>query len=254
MTGSVPEAFLGVWKRTLLRTDTHEDTTSIVYWLQTPTWHADIRIPSDRPAFPHARSFADLTRTDLFALARQQGFAGITTVDGDVCRWHRWVDFQPPSGFEDVGRIVFESPDRMLEHGVTQEYLEIWERVPGSTGPWSASEDTNANSTCWLLRSGDRAMRVRARQRALPPADSLVRFGETLPDPEFARCLDFEISYCVLEPGGSWRIRHSTLPWLEGQVLTREPLPGGDAPEDESPPQAHWRPLGAIVPARDPDA
>ena len=46
----VPLEYMGVWKRTLLRTPQREDTTTQVYWMQTQSWHADIRVPASRPA------------------------------------------------------------------------------------------------------------------------------------------------------------------------------------------------------------
>jgi hypothetical protein len=169
---AIPDAYLGVWRRRLLRTSAGDDTTTIVHWLQTPVWHADIRIPATRPTFAGARNLNDLDRPALLALAAQQGFAGVTTVEGDICRWHRRVDIQPPSGFSDVGRIVFENAERMLEHGIEQDYFEIWERVPASTGPWAALASTTAEGDVWLLRTGDHAIRV--RPRSLAPADSLA--------------------------------------------------------------------------------
>ena len=105
----VPEAYLGVWQRLLLRTPQFEDTTTQVYWLQTRDWHADLRVPLSRPNCAGKSSLAQLDHTELLGLSKQQGFCGLTEVIGDICHWHRKVDFQPPSGFNDVGRVVFET-------------------------------------------------------------------------------------------------------------------------------------------------
>ena len=83
----VPERYQGVWKRTLLCTPTLRDQTTWVRWLQTSSWHADLRVPHDRAAAgPH--------------LSLQQGFCGRTVVEQgegvEVCTWHREHDFQPP--------------------------------------------------------------------------------------------------------------------------------------------------------------
>ncbi len=51
----VPENYRGVWQRSLLQTDSFTDTSSIVFWLQTASWYADIRIPSGRPDFHRER-------------------------------------------------------------------------------------------------------------------------------------------------------------------------------------------------------
>ena len=130
----VPPPYLGVWKRTLLRTPKIEDTTAQVYWMQTQSWHADIRIPASRPAFDGKTTLDQLNRSELMELAKQQGFCGTTIVDEDTCHWLRRHDFQPPSGANDIGRMVFEGPDRLLEFGVEADYFEIWERLPGSKG------------------------------------------------------------------------------------------------------------------------
>lgn len=220
---SVPDACLGVWKRALLRTPQSEDTTSTVFWLQTPRWHGDIRIPAARPACATRRSLQECSAAELAGLARQQGFAGITTVEGDVCRWLRRVDFQPPSGFDDIGRIEFETPDRMLEYGVEQDYFEIWERLPGSTGEVfvdvtaePGKDPEGLRPTRLLLATGRYFIHVRPRRDELPRAGGLLELGTA--EAWLRTALDFEISFGAREPGG-WRITHSTLPWLEGSAL-----------------------------------
>jgi len=237
----VPDAYLGVWRRTLLRTPQLEDTTSAVFWMQTPRWHADIRIPATRPAFTGARSLADLDRGALMALAAQQGFAGVTTVEGDVCRWHRRVDFQPASGFADVGRIEFDSPERMFERGVEQDYFEIWERVPTSLGPCAALAADDGGT--WLLRAGDHALRVRPRREALPPAGSLATLAADVDDTTLRRWLDFDLRHAVRGTEGTWRVRQATLPWFEGTVLDEsevlEAAANGSTPFGAR----HWHPL-----------
>jgi len=134
ITTMMPEAFLGVWKRKLLRTPEFEDTASTVYWLQTRLWHGDIRVPVYRPPCTGKRSLAQCTRDEVLDLSTQQGFAGTTMVEGDTCRWLRRVDFQPPTAFNDVGRIEFSGSDLLLEYGIEQDYFEIWERLPRSVG------------------------------------------------------------------------------------------------------------------------
>jgi len=47
---SVPDAYLGVWRRRLLTTTAGlRDETSEVYWLQTASLHADLRLPRPQP-------------------------------------------------------------------------------------------------------------------------------------------------------------------------------------------------------------
>lgn len=242
MTTTVPDAYLGVWRRTLLRTPDREDTSSLVYWLQTPRWHADIRLPADRTRVT-ARSLGEAEAPELRVLALQQGFAGVTTVEGDLCRWHRRVDFQPPSRFADVGRVVFENPDRILEFGVEQTYYERWDRLPGSTGPWLALERAEATGTTWLFRSGEYAMRVVPRETSLPPADDLLTALSPWDDAKARRWLDFEISFSRRAGPGTWRIDHSTLPWREGEALAEGELLEAAASGDVLLAERHWRSL-----------
>lgn len=224
-SSKVPDAYLGVWKRKLLRTPDIEDTASSVYWLQTSLWHGDIRIPVYRPPCTGKRSLAQCSREELLDLSAQQGFAGITLVEQDTCRWLRRVDFQPPSGFNDVGRIAFTTPDLMLEYGVEQDYFEIWERLPDSVGREHVSvqfQDGDnpgaARPISVLLATGNYFIHVRPRRMVLPQADSLSSL--TGDDQSLRAALDFEISFGARDGAPeSWVIQHSTFPWREGTRL-----------------------------------
>lgn len=223
MSESVPDAYLGVWKRALLRTPEFEDTTSTVLWLQTSTWHGDIRIPTSRPPCAGRRSLDDCSHEELLGLARQQGFSGVTRVEGDLCSWLRRADFQPPSRFEDIGRMEFESSERLFEYGVHQEYFDIWERLPLSTGHENVAvesppdgEESVSCPTRILLATGNYFIQVRPRPLVLPQADDLLALGTA--ESTLRALLDFEISFGTRSPGG-WTITHSTLPWREGELL-----------------------------------
>jgi hypothetical protein len=223
----VPVEYLGVWKRTLLRASGVDDMTSQVYWLQTQSWHADIRVPAGRPTCAGTSSLDRLERHALLGLARQQGFAGITVVDGDICRWLRRYDFQPPTGANDVGRMVFATPDRVFEHGVEADYCEIWERLPGSAGSVRTVR-FSTNPLAWWLEAGDFCMRVRPRrQGSLPVSPSLTALAQPLRDDALRDLLDFEISFGTRAGGDTWRVSLSTLPWKEGSTMQ---APAGPAP------------------------
>lgn len=211
-TPPVPDEYLGVWQRKLLRAPGMNDTTTRVYWLQTRQWHGDIRVPVDRPAFTGRTGFAELAANELQALARQQGFGGVTHVEGDICRWLRQQDFQPPSGDNDIGRMEFESTERAFEHGVEREYFEIWERLPDSVG----NEFVRIGDSSMLLGTGDYFIYLRPRRLELPLAASLSALAA---DAEALRTLvDFEISFGTREgpDPARWQIEMSTLPWREG--------------------------------------
>lgn len=138
---NVPAKYWGLWQRTLFATSGSMDRSSRVYWLQTSSWHADIRIPADRPDFTGATSLADCSGEQLSWLAQQQGFAGITVVTGDQCEWKRVIDFQPPSGKRDIASMQFAHPDKLLEYGIEDKYSEAWER-----------EADDKNEHCYALQ------------------------------------------------------------------------------------------------------
>lgn len=208
---AVPDRYRGVWVRTLLQTPTLRDDTTFVRWLQTSSWHADLRVPATaRP----------ISAQDAWAQrASQTGFCGMTTVEtqgnDEVCTWHRQFDFQPPGLHPDAGRIVFETPDRLIETGVHGDYLEVWERLPGSDGRFIALEGpTQAH----LLIAGTFAMLVRPRTTRWP-ADvqagaSLAQVIQQHPDATSA-LLDFEISYGRYKEG-LFAIEHSSRPEYDG--------------------------------------
>lgn len=229
----VPERYRGVWSRTLLETPTHRDDTSLVLWMQTDLWHADLRIPPaarlDRVKAP----LSALSAAQLQALTLQSGFCGITQVErrspleDEVCTWHRHADYQPTGLMPDAGWMVFETDDRVIETGVHGLYREVWERLPNSTGDFSVQllhEGADHAGATRLLTAGRYVMRVRPRQ-AQWPADTAL--GDTLsevlarhPDQALS-LLDFEVSFGVRDGQSDakhWTILHSTLPELASQT------------------------------------
>lgn len=224
---AVPDAYLGTWRRDLLETAFGRDTHSRVYWLQTPRWHADLRIPANRPDFSGIASLAECDAAQLSWLATQQGFCGVTQVDGEYCTWHRQVDFQPATGYRDIGRMAFDG-ERVIETGVETNYLEVWQRLPQSRGGTAALELVAEGGApplrpAWLLVAGDCFIYVRGRTRPLPRAADLPSL---IARPHATRkqwldWLDIEISFGHRSGPVPWRIEHSTLPFREGQCLAR---------------------------------
>jgi hypothetical protein len=214
----VPDRYLGVWTRTLLETPEGHDTTTWVRWLQTSSWHADLRVP------------AGSSRSEPAGLAQQQGFCGNTEITPahddqlEICTWHRHEDFQPPRVTPDAGTMVFETADRVIERGVHGTYLEVWERLPESLGRrivLAALDCTGQPTPERVLVSGAYLMHLRPRA-ALWPSDTGA--GETLADliqraPQSAAgLLDFNISFGRWnEP--AWTIERSTFPELELQSV-----------------------------------
>lgn len=221
--GPVPARYRGLWRRTLLQAGGLRDTTSTVYWLQTERWHADIRIPAGRPSFEGVTSLAQCSPAQRRFLATQQGFHGLTEVDAsgqpDICRWHRLADFQPPASTPDAGALRLDG-ELLTETGIHDDYLEHWERLPGSDQATAVLLE-NAPGGALLLRAGSWAMRVVPRSAPLPAAlaagmslEAAMAAGGV----DATALLDFEISLAKITDI-AWTIQHSTLPWLEGTVM-----------------------------------
>lgn len=217
----VPAEYRGLWRRRLLQTPEHTDRSTLVYWLQTGSLYADLRLPAERAC------------DDPQVLARQQGFAGLLKVDGNRLTWERWLDFQPLAA-PDVGRVHFEG-EVLVEHGVHAEYREEWERVQAAGADSIAlsleaeldARGRQADRRGVLVACGDYFLFALDRRRALPPAADLAALlGNDRYTPEEKRAfLDCTIDFGAREPDGAWRVRHSTLPAHEQRDLAE--LHGG---------------------------
>ena len=218
----VPERYLGVWQRLILQTD-HEpaDITTQAFWLQTTSWHADIRVPWPRPDFSGVSGLRECTRERLDWLARQQGFVGVTHVQEGTCQWQRHADFRPPTGLRDIGQIVFLRPDLAVETGIESRYLEVWQKLPDSTGAQAVLQrlTDGTEQPEWFLVSGQYFMHVRARSGELDAAATLASLAqrENADDDRMRELVDFEVSF-GRRAAHAWRIQLSTLPYLEGSV------------------------------------
>lgn len=223
-TTPVPARYRGVWRRSLLATPDMRDTSTTVFWLQTAQWHADIRIPAQRPDFSGTARLEDCNPQQREWLMRQQGFAGITQVDTtaqrETCTWHRIVDYQPHSAAPDAAFMQFEGT-RLIETGVHARYLEHWSPLPDSREGFAVLRSRAANTAepaQFLMVAGSYVVHVRDRKSAWPeqmaPGDGLHRLTREM------QCglLDFEISFGRRTDTG-WLVTHSTLPWLENRSI-----------------------------------
>jgi hypothetical protein len=230
---AVPEEFRGVWVRTLLQTDADADApppaddNSWVRWMQTSSWHADLRVPDLALRARAARPLGEMDAAQLAALAGQQGFAGITQFEslpeGQICTWLRRTDYQPPGLQPDSGWMMFDQPDRLIEIGVHESYHEVWERLPDSVGRFvvlaGLSQD-RCDTGARILLAGRYMMQVRPRAQRWPRG---MTPGYTLSDvlmhspAQAVDWLDCEVSFGHVDDG-QWFIERSTLPEREGQV------------------------------------
>lgn len=178
----VAQGYPGVWKRRLIQHRSgHSDSAKAVYWLQTPRLFADLRIPST--ALP-GLALEALSYSQHPALCEQKGFAGVTQTDADICQWHRKMDYQPVSGDEDIGRMHFETSERLIETALDESYYEVWERLPDSLGAcrgqWLQAMDEPSRQGCLLL-AGDYFLFAANRPTPLTPGTHL---RETFGQPE----------------------------------------------------------------------
>ncbi|MEP7066823.1 MAG: hypothetical protein ABI889_12370 [Gemmatimonadota bacterium] len=222
-TANLPTWLAGLWNREWIERAGTRSSPFDVNYLQTPSAFADIRIPRDRPALAHARSFADLTDAELHALARQRGFAGFTTVAGDLATWHHEIDFQPPDSSADVGRLEQIDDSHMLEHALDSSYTESWRMIERGTGQYLVLRLEHAKRLeRILLVSADRFIYARNRGKDLEVAESLDSLiaSSNATRAEIIAYVDCELSVGRVRGGAvPWEIQHSTLPWHEGHHL-----------------------------------
>jgi hypothetical protein len=147
---SVPAAYVGLWRRSVIRRATGiEDRSTRVLWFQGVRYHIDLRVPA-APCDP----------------AAQIAFAGITVVEGARCEWRPEIAFPHVSDEIDAGSMRFDAADRLHEAGVDGSYDEDWVRI--DAGPVAeqrfemASGEvryllTSASHLAWACgRAGDR--------------------------------------------------------------------------------------------------
>jgi hypothetical protein len=213
----VPPIYHGLWQRTLYAEPADGEAQFVdrdtqVFWLQAGDWHADLRVPADRPDFSGVGAIGDCSREQLLWLARQTAFAGITRVEGRFCTWHRLVDLSP--GLEkDVGVMRFLDDDTLEERHAEGRYREVWSRTTRTVQPEPVTRFDRAGLPRWL-ETGDYAMAISPR-RQIEPAHDLLADPATLTGPALTERAALEIGFAQRSIDG-WRISLSTLPWREG--------------------------------------
>jgi hypothetical protein len=207
----------GHWRRNWLRAPGFEDTTTRVHWVQAGRWCADIRVPLIRPDVAKAGALAALSGPDLAMLLSAEGFAGHTTLAGDVCTWHRswnWRGFPCPV---DAGTLWFDDHGHLIEDGVHADYREEWQYVPAPA--WRAWE-VQADDADGMLISNERAFVLALGQRgssASPQLAQALRDGTARAD-EAAHA--FGSVYVMGRwQGGQGIAELSTQPFCEGDAV-----------------------------------
>jgi hypothetical protein len=224
----VPEWLRGLWRRRSIRfPDGRVDDTTQVYWLQTESMFADIRIPAQRPELGQHASLQTLNVVESQALAQQGGFAGWTELDGSLCRWRRVIDYQPDSGVADEGRLRRDA-GLLIEEGIHTPYTEVWERLTpdaADCGAWQWMDALGRQQM--LVRCADVCISARARAVALPRAESLTALLDAAAPAAHAALLDCELSLARRSAATGWQIELSTLPFRQGEELVLPPSVAG---------------------------
>lgn len=218
-THSVPPAYRGVWRRqSFVGRDASgaavNDVTTRVIWLQTEHWHADLRVPAERPAFA-ATDLASAPTDALRWIAGQTAFAGLTRVEGCYCSWHRLHDLSPTLD-RDVGVMHSIDADTLEERHPNGDYIERWQRLCTATAQNTVQIIDAALTPRWLS-VGDHAIEIIPREQ-LPDGHDLLAPPAQLDDDALRRRASLSLSYARRTPDG-WRIELSTLPWREGTLI-----------------------------------
>ena len=217
----ISEATLqGHWQRNWLRAPGFEDSTTRVHWVQAGQWCADIRVQLVRPSLATG-ALAAMAPAELAVLLSAEGFAGRTTLEGDICTWHRdwnWRGFPCPV---DAGTLWFDPEGRLIEDGVHADYREEWQAVPG--GHWTALAFEGAGAE-GLLIANETQFLLGLGQRNAPALSGLAAALLDGLLPLAAAEAAFASVYVI----GHWQGRTgvadlSTQPFCEGQaVLQRD--------------------------------
>jgi hypothetical protein len=225
---SVPSWFLGAWMREWYQQkETSPDGSVQVRYVQTPILYGDVRIPPDRTIPANANSINDLTDQELRSLLRQKGFTGSVSVKGQVATWTRDIDFQPPTGAGDLGKVEQLRPGLVREHALDESYVESWWRLSSGDGRFLAIRITRKDGKSEgvdrvFSLAGDHFVFARNRPKALPAAESLEALVEKshATRSEIIQMLDCELSFGLVRGGRvPWEIILSTLPWKQGKRL-----------------------------------
>ncbi|ERJ17761.1 hypothetical protein SSPSH_003445 [Salinisphaera shabanensis E1L3A] len=216
----VPQIYHGLWQRTLYAEPANGEPTFVdrdtqVYWLQAGDWHADLRVPTDRPDFTGQESLAACGRDQLEWLASQTAFAGITRVEGRFCTWHRLIDLSPGLN-KDIGVMRFIDDDTLEECHPESTYREIWQRVTARDSAEPVVELDAAGLPRWL-QYGDHAMAIQPRPAIAGEHDLLAAPAQCTTAELHARAA-VNIRYAT-QHDDAWQVALSTLPWQENRPL-----------------------------------
>lgn len=215
----VPSAYVGLWRRDeLVDAQGARDDTTEVYWLQSHGLYVDLRIPAGRPDFRLDWLVADCPPHHREWLSRQEGFAGVLDVQGDLCHWQRDLDLQPPGAFEDRGRIEFLDQVHMIETGTLVDYVERWRKTTPVNEQRVLAMRMKPSSRARagvFVAVGNDFMYAIDWQGEIPLRGRDIE-GSVSEQSRFRGC---EIGYGHIWGSQPWIIERSSLPIVEGSRL-----------------------------------
>jgi len=242
---AIPTWLVGLWSRSYIKQNFRDAKTvdnqgSEVLWLQGMALCVDMRIPytlqeAKATGKFQGRGLADYTVEDVALLEEQECFAGSTrvlnTLQGDeIIEWRPLMEYPggaPWPSAEDYTTMITASratPDRgvarqlgvdptstrvsWLEHDVEtlgKKLEEKWEMEPGTGAaqidPSELSSVTDIERGAMFLRVGKRFARIQMASPGSPGWQA-------------------EFSQGIINGAGEWVVELSTLPHLEGSILT----------------------------------
>ena len=228
---TVPDWAVGCMDREYIVLGGGERDPSTAIWIQTESQYIDIRIPHDRPDLSRARSLEEYGAEELRALAHQSGDTGVCEIRERVATWH---SASPRFGFFCDSVAMFPEDGRLEPRGSvlyevqTQQspvaYEEAWVQQPYDHGLiahlslWEDREPETPRAV--LLVTGRYAGYV---ERSTSTSELTLESqlaevgGDTARMREILAC---EASYAIrARAGAPFSIRHSTLPFREGEEL-----------------------------------
>ena len=235
----LPSWMLGLWCREWVRypgvmiedPKATQNSPQLVRYLQSPRFYGDMRYPKDRPAYTNAKSFADMSDSDLLIITKAEGFVGYTTAENAdathaTVQWHRELDFNPTNGV-DISRVVPMSDDRIYESALDNTWTEHYFRLTSGENRFLVVRVECAGRLDQILIvGGDQFYYARNRTKDLPatdpPSDSLIALitSTHATRAQIMEFLDCEFSVGRIRGGRvPWEIQYSTLPWREGKHL-----------------------------------
>jgi hypothetical protein len=228
---TVPDWAIGCTDRAYIRLDGGDRDTSTAIWIQTESQYFDLRIPHDRPRFARHLSLSHFGTDELRALGRQSGDTGTCTIEHDIATWTSWGDrfgfyCEDVAMFPDDGRLE-PSTGAIYEYDTPKSpvrYEEVWVRQPydhGLVAHLTLRDEGDLGRTLGVLVVTGRYAGFVEKSTSENTVSLEAQLEEAGGDRgRMLAILDCEASYAVRSRAGEpFTIRHSNLPFREGQPL-----------------------------------